>query len=346
MMHQLQKVYGYGLGLVIAFVILFVVSIHMGTITIPINGAIDEITRAIGFVNGIGAPLDDNQRAVFWFIRLPRLLVGVLVGSALATAGAVMQGVFANPLADPGVVGVSSGASLGAVIAIALGLTSVSMFYMPLFAFGGAFGAVVLIVGLAMRDNKVHPITLLLSGVAVSLFLGALTSGLLTFMNEYRLREFLFWMVGGLDYRRWEHVVIAIGPIIVGISVLFMLARHLNVLVLGDVEARALGQSVMFYRLLFLSIASVITATAVCVSGFVGFVGLVVPHIMRILVGPDHRSLLPLSALAGAVFLVFCDTLGRVILTPIEIRLGIMTALVGAPYFLFLLRRLRAEGGI
>ena len=152
-------------------------------------------------------------------------------------------------------------------------------------------------------------------------------------------------MVGGLDFRRWDHVALAVGPIVTGSVILMMLGRHLNVLVLGDTEARALGLPVMVYRMLFLFLASVVTATAVCVSGSIGFVGLVVPHIVRLLVGPDHRILLPMAGVGGALFLVFCDTLGRVIAQPIEIRVGIMTALLGAPYFLYLLHRLRSKGG-
>ena len=177
------------------------------------------------------------------------------------------------------------------------------------------------------------------------MLLGAFTSGILTMINEYRLREFLFWMVGGVDFRRWDHVLLAVGPIMTGSVILMMLGRHLNVLVLGDTEARALGVPVMVYRMLFLFLSSVITATAVCVSGSIGFVGLVVPHIVRLLVGPDHRILLPMAAIGGALFLVFCDTLGRVVAQPVEIRVGIMTALLGAPYFLYLLHRLRSKGG-
>lgn len=332
--------------LVILLLCTIIVSIHVGTISIPLGGVFRDLVYQVGLSLPIGTSLTDEQQAIFWFIRLPRIIVGLLVGAGLGISGAVMQGVFANPLADPGVIGVSAGASLGAVIAIGLGLSSLSIYYMPLFALIGAFGAVAIIVVLSMKSGRVRPVTLLLSGVAVNMFLGALTSGILTFMNEYRLKEFLFWMVGGLDYRRWEHVDLAIVPILLGIVILCILARHLNVLVLGETEARSLGLPVMFYRLLFLLIASVITAVAVCVSGFVSFVGLVVPHIIRMMIGPDHRFLLPLSALAGALFIVFSDTMGRVILAPVEIRLGVMTALLGAPYFIYLLRRVRSEGGI
>jgi len=257
-----------------------------------------------------------------------------------------MQGVFGNSLADPGIIGVSSGAALGAVIAIALGVTANGIFYMPVFALTGALLAVGLTVALAMRDGKIPVMVLLLAGVAVSMLMGALTSGILTFMNENRLREFLFWVVGGLDYRRWEHVYLAAGPIIIGILILFLLARHLNIMVLGDQEARSVGVPVAFFRLILLVISALTTATAVCVSGTIGFVGLVVPHIMRLLLGPEHRTLLPACALAGGLFLVACDTLGRLVIPPSEVRVGIMTALLGAPYFLYLLRKSQKGGGL
>ena len=312
--------------------IVSLLALHVGTIMIPIGGGVQSILNGIGIPVHFTEPITAEQEAVLWFIRMPRLIIGLLVGGALALAGAVMQGVFSNPLADPGIMGVSAGASLG-------------MFYMPAFAFIGAFVSVGITIILTLRNNKLDTTTLLLAGVAVSMLLGAFTSGILTMINEYRLREFLFWMVGGLDFRRWDHVALAVGPIVTGSVILMMLGRHLNVLVLGDTEARALGLPVMAYRMLFLFLSSVVTATAVCVSGSIGFVGLVVPHIVRLLVGPDHRILLPMAAVGGALFLVFCDTLGRVIAQPIEIRVGIMTALLGAPYFLYLLHRLRSKGG-
>ena len=276
--------------------IVSLLALHVGTIMIPIGGGVQSILNGMGIPVSFTEPITAEQEAVLWFIRMPRLIIGLLVGGALALAG-------------------------------------------------GAFVSVGITILLTWRNNKLDTTTLLLAGVAVSMLLGAFTSGILTMINEYRLREFLFWMVGGLDFRRWDHVLLAVGPIMTGSIILMMLGRHLNVLVLGDTEARALGLPVMAYRMVFLFLASVVTATAVCVSGSIGFVGLVVPHIVRLLVGPDHRILLPMAAVGGALFLVFCDTLGRVIAQPVEIRVGIMTALLGAPYFLYLLHRLRRKGG-
>lgn len=332
------------LGAVLAGVILM--SLGSGQVNIPLPSMLAVVGNQLGLPGFAGVALTPEQTAVVWHIRMPRILVGLLVGAALGVSGAVMQGVFSNPLADPGIIGVSAGASFGAVIAIALGLTVNGLYYMPLFALAGALLAVGITVALAMREGKIPVMTLLLTGVAVSMLLSAMTSGILTFMNEYRLREFLFWMVGGLDYRRWEHVFLAVGPVTVGIVILCFLARHLNILVLGEQEARSVGLPVSVFRLILLFVSAVTTATAVCVSGSIGFVGLVVPHIMRLLIGPEHRVLLPACALAGGLFLVGCDTVGRLLIAPAEIRVGIMTALTGAPYFLYLLRRAQKGGGL
>lgn len=318
-------------------------SLTFGQVSIPLKNTVAVVFNGFGLPGFGPQDFTKEQEAIVWFIRLPRMLVGVLVGAALGTCGAVMQGIFSNPLADPGLIGISSGAATGAVLSIAIGTASESMFTMPAFAFCGSICAVCLTVFLAMRNGKIPVMTLLLAGVAVGMLLGALTSGLLTFMNEQKLQQYLFWMVGGLDYRRWEHVYLAIGPICAGLVIMNLLARHLNILVLGETEAKTVGMSVTAYRMGLLFVSAFTTATSVCVSGNVGFVGLVIPHMMRMLIGPDHRYLLPASALGGAMFLVLCDSLGRIILAPAEVRVGIMTALLGTPYFLYLLRKMQKQ---
>ncbi len=333
------------LSLLVLTVFAAILSLAAGQVNLPLKTVLLSIAQQLG-LSKAGSGVTPEQAAVLWHIRLPRMLVGLLVGAALGVSGAVMQGVFGNPLADPGIIGVSAGASLGAVIAIALGITNSHIFVMPLFAVTGAALAVSLTVALAMKNGRMPAMILLLAGVAVNMLAGALTSGLLTVMNERRLQEYLFWLVGGLDYRRWEHVYLALGPVVCGILLLCLLARQLNILSLGDQEAKAVGAQVAKLRLLLLFLASITTATAVCVSGTIGFVGLIVPHILRLLIGPEHRLLLPASALFGALFIVACDMLGRIMLPPSEIRVGIMTALLGAPYFLFLLRRAHKGGGL
>lgn len=326
--------------LIAALLITIVFSLKIGQFAMPLESIVAIIGSQLGIVSTEKLAFTPEQQAVLWYIRMPRMLVGMLVGAALGTTGAVMQGLFSNPLADPGIIGVSSGAATGAVLSIALGLTGYGIFYMPAFAFAGSLLAIIITVFLAMRHGKIPVLTLMLSGVAVGMLLAAITSATLTMISEQQLQQYMFWMVGGLDYRRWEHVLLAFYPITIGILILCVMARQLNILALGETEARAVGMNVMPMRLFLLLVASLTTATAVCVSGNIGFIGLVIPHVMRMLVGPDHRVLLPTSAIAGAVFLLLCDTLGRAIMPPAEIRVGIMTALLGTPYFLYLLRKI------
>lgn len=316
-------------------------SLAKGQFDMPFVNILAYIGRELGLNIFPEVNVTPNQEAVLWHIRFPRTIVGLMVGAGLAVSGAVMQGLFSNPLADPGIIGVSGGASVGAVLAITFGLDQLSVFSMPLCAFVGSLVAVVLTVSLALRRGKIPVMTLLMSGVIVGMLLAAVTSALLTAVDQNRMQQYLFWTVGSLDYRRWEHVLIGVGPILIGSGIMVLLARHLNVLVLGETEARSLGMPVNFYRMLFLSLAALVTATGVCISGNIGFIGLVVPHLLRLIVGPDHRRLLPACLLAGGAFLVLCDSLGRVIIAPTEIRVGIMTALIGTPYFLYLLRKSR-----
>ena len=337
--HKANRRYGrIMLCLAVLLILGVLLSLSWGQMKIPFSHVMAALLQGIA-PGAADAEVPADQAAVLWHIRLPRTAVGLMVGAGLGISGAVLQGIFANPLADPGIIGVSSGASVGAIVAIALGLSSLSLFALPVFALLGALLAVLLTVSLSMRHGRIPVLTLLLAGVVVGMFLSAVTAAILTAMNENKMQEYLFWTIGGLDYRRWDHVLLAIGPMGTGIAVMLLLARHLNILVLGDTEARAVGMPVTLYRMALLLLASLTTAAGVCISGNIGFVGLVVPHMMRLLVGPDHRRLLPASLLAGGCFLVFCDAAGRVIFSGMEVRAGIMTAFIGTPYFLYLLRK-------
>ena len=326
-------------ALVGALIFAAILSMSSGQYDISMETVIASFAHAAGLPILQHVIVTPEQEAVLFHIRLPRTLVGLMVGAGLGISGAVLQGIFSNPLADPGIIGVSSGASVGAVLAIALGVTAVSVLSLPAFAFCGSMLAVGLTVSLSMRHGRIPIMTLLLSGVVVGMFLAACTAAILTVMNEQKMQQYLFWTIGGLDYRRWDHVLLGIAPIGISACIMTLLARHLNLLAFGEVEARAAGMPVTAFRLLFLALASLTTAAGVCISGNIGFVGLVVPHMMRLLVGPDHRRLLPASLLAGGAFLVLCDSLGRLLLSGLEIRVGIMTAFIGTPYFLYLLRR-------
>lgn len=279
---------------------------------------------------------DELAATILWSIRLPRVLVAALVGAALAASGLVMQAFFRNSLASPGLLGVSSGGAAGAVVAIAAGWAAISLWFLPLAAVAGAFAATFAVVGLARRGASTE--RLLLAGVALNALLGAVTSYVLTsFTTLYeRNAQILFWLLGGLEDRTWEHVAVA-APIVLFGALLWPLGRPMDLLSLGATEARSLGVDVVRLRRRLLVLSTVLTALATAVAGVVGFVGLVVPHVLRLLLGPEHRRLVPVSLVGGAAFVVACDLAGRS--AGGGLRLGIVTALVGAPYFLWLLRK-------
>ena len=243
-------------------------------------------------------------------------------------------------MADPGIIGVSAGGALGAVAAIALGVSGIFYQALSVFAFLGSVGAAFLVFGIASIGGRFSMATLLLAGVAISAFFSAIVAAIMVLVpSNEALREILFWLTGGLDSRSWEHVRLAAPPILSGSAVIFMLSRDLNLLMLGDDEAKSMGVRVSVIRPVLLATAALITGVAVAVSGTIAFVGLVVPHILRLVVGPDHRLLIPLSAVGGALFMVIADTIARTVVQPAEFRVGIITAFVGAPFFIFLLIR-------
>jgi iron complex transport system permease protein len=267
-------------------------------------------------------------------LRLPRIALAAVVGFALAAAGAVMQGFFRNPMADPSIIGVSSGAAVGAVATIALPLAV--PFGIQTAAFIGAIVTAFAVYLIATEDGRTPVATLLLAGVAVQSLLGAAVSYLLLQSGE-SLEQALLWLMGRLTNSSWSQVEATLPLALLAFGVLLTYARDLNVLLLGEEDASALGIEVERTKRILLGVSSLITAAAVAVAGVSGFVGLVVPHMMRLVVGPDHRVLLPTSALAGAVFLVATDTVARS--GSATLPVGIVTAALGAPFFLYLLRR-------
>lgn len=286
---------------------------------------------------------DALARTVVWDFRLPRTLVGLAAGAALAASGTVMQAFFRNPLADPGLLGVSSGGALGAVAVLALGpslgLAAASLWTLPVASTLGAFAATGAVMMLAERGASTE--RLLLSGVALNALLGAGTSFLLTITaGHFEVNaQILFWLMGGLENRSWEHVWMGVPVIALGCALLLPLGRGLNLLSLGEQSAQSLGVDVRRLRRKLIVLATVLTALATATGGIIGFVGLVVPHVLRLAWGPDHRRLLPAAMLGGGAFLLACDLVTR--LFPIGLRLGVVTAVVGGPFFLWLLRRPR-----
>jgi iron complex transport system permease protein len=278
---------------------------------------------------------DEMAATVLYQIRLPRVLVAILVGSALSGSGLVMQAYFRNSLASPGLLGVSSGGAAGAVIAIAAGWASASLFVLPSAAIAGAVLATGAVLLLAQHGASTE--RLLLAGVALNALLGAVTSYVLSgyTLSYERNAQILFWLLGGLEDRTWEHVFMAL-PIVAAAALLWPLGRSMDLLSLGADEAQSLGVDVPRLRRSMLGLTTVLTALATAVAGTVGFVGLIVPHVLRLIVGPEHRRLVPLSLVGGAAFVLACDLVARSVG---GVRLGVITSLIGGPFFLWLLRR-------
>jgi len=325
-------------SVVLGFSAVLILSLVMALVWGSVSISLEEMA-AVFWRRLIGEEANRLQEAILLQIRLPRVLVAALVGGALAMAGTVMQALFRNPMADPGIIGVSSGGALGAVIAIFTGLAFLHPLLLPALALIEATLSAFLVYALATRQGRTPVTTLLLAGIAVSSFLTALTSLLLSLtQNILVLRELLFWLMGGLDGRGWHHVRIVFLPVVLGGVGLIAFARELNLLASGgEEEAASLGVEVEWTKRILLLVASLITGLAVAVSGVIGFVGLVIPHLTRLLVGPDHRILLPASFLCGAAFLILADLVTRTIFQAEELRLGVVTAFVGAPFFLYLL---------
>ncbi|MEW2299240.1 iron ABC transporter permease [Streptomyces sp. NPDC006655] len=313
-----------------------IVAISIGAVTVPV----DEVWRIVWHhLTGSGTAADPATDQIVWNFRTPRVVLAALVGAGLAVSGVVLQAVVANPLADPYVLGVSSGASLGAVVVItatggALGGLGVSSA-----AFLGAGAAVALVFLLGRKGGRLAPTRLVLSGVAVGYLFLAATSYLQLRATPTELRTVMFWMLGSVAGARWDQLPIVATAVLTTTAALTLFGRRLNALLVGDESATALGVDVHRLRAVLLVLSSLVTGTVIAVAGGIGFVGLMIPHLVRLTTGADHRRLLPRAALVGAVYLVVVDLLSRTVNRPDELPLGILTALFGAPFFLWLLRR-------
>lgn len=285
-------------------------------------------------LNGI----DSGTILIIMKIRLPRILLAASVGVALASSGAVFQGIFKNPMADPYVLGVSSGAAMGATIIILTGIngTLLGFSFLTIGAFIGALLTAFTVFSIARAGQKTPVVTLLLAGIAVNFFLSALISTAMAISKD-KMENIIFWTMGSVSTANWNKLLIVLMPIAVIMTLLMTVTRDLNAMAMGEENAKSLGVEVEGLKLKLLILASIMTAAAVSVSGIIGFVGLVVPHVVRMISGPDHRTLLPFSALGGAIFMVITDTGARMLVAPAEMPLGVITSLLGAPYFLLLL---------
>lgn len=317
--------------LLLVLTILLLMAIYaglsFGAVTVPWS-------EFIKVFNGEGEETFSN---ILYQLRLPRILVGLLVGACLATSGALLQGVMKNPLADPGIIGVSAGGGLMAMITMII--YPQYGYLLPYVAFAGAFGATLCIYFFAW-DKGASPVKIVLAGVAMNALLGALTNGVMVLYSD-RVQSVIGWLSGGLNGRSWYHVEIILPAALVMLVLSFFAIKPINILLLGDDSAKILGQHVELVRMLIIFLASFLAGIAVSVAGLIGFVGLVVPHMIRLLIGEDYRFLLPYSMLGGAVLVVIADTIARTAFDPIELPVGILLAALGAPFFIVLLRRRR-----
>jgi len=328
---------GNALGfLAILLALSLVLAVSLGATHLSVLDVLSSIGARMGLPGC--APMAGPGETILYAVRIPRALLAALVGGGLAVVGACLQSVFRNPLADSGLLGVGAGAALGAVIAVRFGLGHIFL-ALPLAAFAGSMAAVGLVYLLSHAHGRPSLPGLLLTGIAVSAFAGAATSVLLVSTEEFRLKVVLFWLAGGLEGRGFDHLRGVVFPIAAGCGGLWLLARTLDVLSLGDDEAASLGVRVHAARVLTLTLAALVAGAATAVAGSVPFVGLVAPHALRPLVGSVARRLLPASFAGGAVLVVLADLASRTVSTRFELPLGSVTALVGAPYFLLALRR-------
>jgi iron complex transport system permease protein len=304
-------------------------ALSVGSVAVPFRSVVGSFTGIF--------PVDSVERLIIIDIRLPRVLLAFLVGAGLSVAGAVLQALLRNPLAEPYILGISSGGTMGTILAIALA-SGISHFIAPAASFAGSGLVMILVYALAHRRGQLEPYTLLLAGVMVGAFFNALVLLTVALFNQ-ELRNAFLWLMGNLSGASMESLLIA-GPLtMLAIIPAFLYSRQYNLIATGDETALQLGVDVRSLRRWSYAIASVITGAVVSVSGVVGFVGLIIPHITRMIFGPDHRLLLPASFLLGGTFLVLADTLARTIIAPAEIPVGAVTAVIGAPVFIYLLRR-------
>lgn len=324
------------LGALTLLLLAMVIAITLGNLMIPLK----EVLAVFGGKIGLRPPSDGVYTSVVWNIRFPRICLAALAGALLSTAGAVFQGVFRNPLVEPYVLGVSSGAAFGAAVAIVFlgGVASVS-----LFSFGFALLAMLLSYGIATKGGKTPLVNLILSGTVVASIFSSALNLVKTFASDSKLREISFWLMGGFYTAKWKDVLFLTVCSVAVIGVLWSLGWKLNVLSMGEQEASSMGIRVWLLKVVLILVATFGTASTVSVVGIVSWVGLMVPHASRILIGPDHRYLIPFSACLGGLFLVVCDTVARTIIMG-EIPVSIVTSILGAPYLIFLLRRNRQVG--
>ena len=326
-----------GLGVAVVLAVMFATTI--GSVEIPFQTTASILLSRLPLVD-MTPTWTSAWETIVLEIRLPRVILAGVVGAALAVAGATYQGLFRNPLADPYLIGVAQGAALGAVIGFLVPFAWLGLSFgaVPMLAFAGALLSVAVVYSLARVGNRLPVTTLILAGVALGALLGAIVA-YLAITSGQQLHGIMFWLSGSFALSRWSEVRVVLPVVLIGTAVILLFARSLNIMQLDEEQAQQLGINVERLKLILLVAATLVTAAAVSFVGIIGFVGIIIPHAVRLIWGPDHRFLLPLSVLSGAVFLILADVIARTVVAPSEVPIGVITAIVGAPFFLYLLRR-------
>lgn len=312
-----------------------------GGVTIPFKETVKVLLSLLPFIQ---FDYDPMYETILVQIRFARVIVAGLIGAALAVSGVVMQSVFRNPMADPGIIGVSSGGAFGGVIAIYFGFAAIHAIFVPLLGFVMALITLIVVYAISTSHGKTSMMTLLLTGIAISSFLSSCTSLLISFSNAGVMQQIVQWLMGNLNGRDWGDVKILVVPILLSIILFLYYANDLDIFLLGEEQAQNMGISVQRTRNTLLIVASLVTGISVAMTGAIGFVGLIVPHMIRMIIGPTHRFLLLASALGGASFLIIADLISRLVIRPAEIQIGIVTAFFGAPFFIYLILKHKKQG--
>jgi len=324
-----------------------VASLSLGSVRLPLTEVWGILIHHVPWLSGLeSGSWPEQAEQIVLKIRLPRVALAIVVGASLSLAGAGFQGVLRNPLADPYTLGVASGAAVGAAFLLLTGIQFAGMgqWTIPVVAFGTGLLTLALVLRLGREQGKLRMETLLLSGVVLQAFLGSVVSFMVSLSNQV-VNQIVYWLMGSLSLHGWPYTAALLPYLAVGFVVLVGCSRPLNLFALGERQAAHLGVRVERTKIVVLVVCTLMTAGAVAVAGTIGFVGLVVPHLVRLLAGPDYRLLLPLSALLGAVYMLWADTIARTLLSPTEIPLGVVTAFIGAPFFAYLLRRRKSGAG-
>ncbi|WP_460942965.1 FecCD family ABC transporter permease [Okibacterium endophyticum] len=332
------------IGLAAALFVMILVSAGTGQLYIGPSEVLGSIMHAVG-IDLWPLPSHPNGNSALWTIRFPRVAMSIVIGGALAAAGLLMQAIFGNPLAEPGVVGVSSGAALGAAATIVFGWSFFGEWTIAALAFVTGLAATLVVYFTSRASGKTEVVTLVLTGIAVNAFTGA-GLALMTFLGDQQAREqIVFWQLGSLNGSRWPQFWIITPLIVAGLIVAFTVTRKLDLLSLGEKSARHLGVNVELLRIGVIVVTALLVAAAVAFAGVIGFVGLVIPHLMRMIIGPAHLPLLIASVLGGAVLLLSADLIARTAVPMADLPIGMLTSLIGGPFFFWLLRRARRRAG-